>query len=694
MNALRAFGLTLVFALWLAAAPAAAEPPNGGGAPAEAPAPVIALPEKVGETITREAAEVKLELQKQAAQLLVRTPLGWDLQTIDHLTGWLLALPLRIPELMEGIAAHGRVLGIAGSLLILVFLAAVVYSLVGRERVMRRLGAAVAPLGRRLPPEALPVMLAGLRVVVAAAIPLLLLGGYTLVNSVIIYRAAWFALTGSLLLIWAGAALAIRFLWELLASGLFRVTAAHGPRVFRRLRLLILYAVLIIALLEAAGAFGFRRDVLALLRFGFSISVVCLFLLLVLHKRALISFLPELPYASYRRYAALLERYYYPLIGVSFLLALAWCFGFRELGRLVLIKIWSTVGALVLLAVVYHLLRLGLNRWAAKAPGSAESAHRFIRSGHRFLVYAAAVAAAGLLLNMIGLLEPIARLLSFQVLRVGESVITLWTVIRAVLVLLFFIYGARLLKAYLDYKVFPALGVAAGPGYAINTLVGLAAVGIGLLAALNTLGVDLGYLLVFAGAIGVGIGLGLQNMASHLISGLILIFSGQIRKGDWIKVEEGIGVVTDILLMSTRVRTRANVEYLIPNTSLLSNTVVNYSLTSPLIWTSVPVGVAYSADPRRVEAILLAAAASEPSVSRQEPPRVIFTGFGESSLDFLLAVAMDIRLHAERVVQSNLYFRIFEALREEGIEIPFPQRDLHLRSGFPPPGAVNAGTSA
>jgi small-conductance mechanosensitive channel len=136
--------------------------------------------------------------------------------------------------------------------------------------------------------------------------------------------------------------------------------------------------------------------------------------------------------------------------------------------------------------------------------------------------------------------------------------------------------------------------------------------------------------------------------------------------------------------MSTRVRTRGNVEYLIPNASLLSNTVVNYSLSSPLIWTSLTVGVSYNAEPQEVERILMAAAENEPTVSRQEKPRVLFVGFGESSLDFMLAAAMDVRLNAERVVQSNLYFAIFAAFKKAGIEIPYPQRDIHVHAPASP----------
>jgi small-conductance mechanosensitive channel len=375
-----------------------------------------------------------------------------------------------------------------------------------------------------------------------------------------------------------------------------------------------------------------------------------------------------------------LKRYYYPLIGVSFLLALLWCFGFREIGRLLLVKIWFTVGALILLSILYHALRIWLERWADQVPTQEESARYLISSVRSFLMYAAAAAAGALLLNMIGLLEPIERVLSFPVVNVGKTGISIWVVIHALLILFFFIYASRLLQAYLDYRVFTAFGIEPGTGYAINTIIRLVFFGVGLLIALDTVGVDFGFLLVFAGAIGVGIGLGLQSMAANMISGFTIIFGGKVRKGDWIKVEEGIGMITDIHLLSTRVRTRGNVEYLLPNSTLVSNTIVNYTLSSPTIWISLPLGVSYGSDPKEVERILMEVAQKEPTLARSERPRVLFTAFADSSLNFELAVCIDARLYPERLVRSNLYFEIFEAFKKAGIEIPFPQRDLHLRT--------------
>jgi small-conductance mechanosensitive channel len=683
MRWLLVFGVLIVSGAALAADTPKAEP--------EPESPTIAVTENMGEAIIKEAEQVKEDIQQQVVVLARWTPLGWDLKTIDYLYTWLLSLPLRIPEFMQQVAVHSRVLGIVGSLVIFIFLAAVFYSLFGRNRVMQRIESAMQPIRNRIPEPLYPFFMAALRVVAAAAIPLLLLAVYSAINAMITYKAIWFILIGDLLLLWSLAALTIGLLRELLTRDLFKVTAAYGNRVFQIARLVLLYVMTGIVLYWAAEAFGFSKDVLAFLQFAISVSVVCVFLLLMLNKRALLSFLPPLPYRSYQNYVRLLDRYYYPLIGASFVLALLWCFGFREVGRLLLVKIWSTAGALILLSLAYHMLRIWLHRWSEELSEDEDSAQFLISSVRSFLMYATAVAAAALLLDMIGFLEPIERVLSFPVVKVGKTGITIWIVIKALLILFFFIYASRLLQAYLDYKVYPAFGVEQGPGYAVNTIIRLVFFGVGLLITLDTVGVDFGFLLVFAGAIGVGIGLGLQSMAANLISGFIIIFGGKVRKGDWIKVEESIGMITDIHPLSTRVRTRGNIEYLVPNSNLVSNTIVNYTLSSPTIWISLPVGVSYGSDPKQVERILMEVAKKEPTVSRHDNPKVLFTEFADSSLNFELAVCIDARHQPEKVVKSNLYFAIFEEFKKAGIEIPFPQQEVHVRTpGSGVPGASQA----
>ena len=172
-------------------------------------------------------------------------------------------------------------------------------------------------------------------------------------------------------------------------------------------------------------------------------------------------------------------------------------------------------------------------------------------------------------------------------------------------------------------------------------------------------------------------------MAANVISGFTLIFGGKLRKGDWIEVAGTMGMVTDIHLRATKVRTRDNIEYLIPNTEFISGTLVNYSLGSPLIRIAVPVGVSYDADPRLVSRILLDAAAKDPLVSKEKTPVVRFVEFGDSAINFELLIWINVRTTPRRKVRSDLYFAIFEALAQAGIEIPFPQRDIHVRSAVP-----------
>jgi small-conductance mechanosensitive channel len=281
---------------------------------------------------------------------------------------------------------------------------------------------------------------------------------------------------------------------------------------------------------------------------------------------------------------------------------------------------------------------------------------------------------------MLGLLDPVQRIMSFPIFHIGETTVTFWLILRAILILLAILYVSRLAQAYFNYKLYPSFGIDPGLGYALNTVFKYVALAAGFIFALNVLGINLRFLLVFAGAIGIGLGLGLQNMAANIISGFTIIFGGKIRKGDWIEVESMMGEVTDIYVRATRVKTRDNIEYLVPNSNIISNTMVNYSLTSPLIRIELNVGVSYSADPRQVEKILLAAAKNEPLVDKTHEPVVRFVAYADSSINFQLLVWIDVRKTPRRRVRSNLYFVIFEELAKAGIEIPFPQRDIHVHT--------------
>lgn len=640
----------------------------------------ITLSEDMGKVMKLEAAKVKEEIEQQAQSLFKREPLGWNLETIHYLYKGAFFLPRKFPELTREIMEQSRVLGAVGSLLIIIFIGALFYSLLGQRRVFQWVENKVHPLVERIPETYYPYVQSGLKVLVSALIPVILLGLFSFINAMVAYREAWFQLTGRLLNLWAVGALLLPLLKESLTGDLFPAITRYGKTLFRWVRLTLLYVLIGIAVFWSADAFQIREDVLSLLKLIVSVSIIVILFLLFLKKDAFISFFPELPYRSYRGFLNFLNNYYYPLLFISFLAALLWCFGYRTLGRLIVTKIWFTTAAFLAIMLLYHALGGWLKKWAEKLDLSDEAAQFFVRSLKSVLLYATVVASVIVVLNLLGLLNPLQHIMSFPIFQMGDTQVTLWIILKAILILIAIVFASRLLQAYMEYKIYPSVGIDPGLGYALNTLFKYVSLVIGFLISIKIVGIDLRFLLVFAGAIGIGIGFGLQNIATNLISGFIIIFGGKIRKGDWVEAGGSLGQVTDIHLHGTKIQTRDNIEYIIPNSNLISNTIVNYSLSSPMIRIDLPVGVSYSSDPRLVEKILIEVAEREPLVSKQSKPVVRFREYSDSSINFELLIWIDVRKVPRRLVRSELYFAIFEELKKAGIEIPFPQRDIHIRS--------------
>jgi potassium efflux system protein len=222
------------------------------------------------------------------------------------------------------------------------------------------------------------------------------------------------------------------------------------------------------------------------------------------------------------------------------------------------------------------------------------------------------------------------------------------------------------------------------------TTSGYVGIAVAILVALSIAGVEFTNLAIIAGALSVGIGFGLQNIVNNFVSGLILLVERPIRTGDWILVGNTEGYVKKISIRSTQIQTFDRADVIVPNSELISGQVTNWMLTDPWGRVRVPVGVAYGSDTAKVMQILVDLANKHPLVMNNYPgipePRVLFLGFGDSSLNFELRCFVrdvDRRL----VTLSDLNLAIDAAFREAGIEIPFPQRDLHFRNA-PPSGAV------
>jgi small-conductance mechanosensitive channel len=230
-------------------------------------------------------------------------------------------------------------------------------------------------------------------------------------------------------------------------------------------------------------------------------------------------------------------------------------------------------------------------------------------------------------------------------------------------------------------RIYRRRGLEEGVQYALNRLIHYAVVAIGVFLALDNLGISITALAGLGAILAVGIGFGLQNIAQNFVSGLILLFERPVKKGDFVLVAgETRGTVREIHARATVVTTLENVDILVPNGKFITETVVNQTYQDRMVRVRVNVGVAYGSDTALVRETLLAVAVAHPGVVRKDEAVVLFQDFGDSSLDFALLVWIDNPLLQGRVA-SDLRFAIDQAFRSRGIEIPFPQRDLHIRTG-------------
>jgi small-conductance mechanosensitive channel len=279
------------------------------------------------------------------------------------------------------------------------------------------------------------------------------------------------------------------------------------------------------------------------------------------------------------------------------------------------------------------------------------------------------------------LLFRIKAILNFPILRLGETEITLWTLVYFLALLLVLFYFARKIKILLIERVLTRTRLDVGARQAVGSITRYMVLFIGLLIILQTVGINLTTLNVIAGAVGIGVGFGLQNIASNFISGLIILFERPIKIGDRIVVGDVEGDVIEIGARSTTVVTNNRIAIIVPNSMFISEPVINWKYTDPLVRFEIPVSVAYGSDVRLVERLLLEVAKDNPDVLGDPKPDVCFREFGESSLNFILRVWNQNQVHQKFVLYSALNFAIYDKFNEHGIKIPFPQRDLHIRNG-------------
>jgi len=359
--------------------------------------------------------------------------------------------------------------------------------------------------------------------------------------------------------------------------------------------------------------------------------------------------------------------------------------GYVRLGRLLASGVLgSAYLALLLIAAIRVLTAVAalvLRMWPIRMLSMVQH-HRDLleRRTHGVLVWLAVGLWFFRSLAYVGLLGPVwalgDNLLTAKVER-GALSISAADVLAFVVTL----WGAYLLSAFLRFAleedVYPRAGVARGLSYALSSLLNYVLLTVGFLAGLAVLGLDLTKLTIMAGAFGVGIGFGLQSVVNNFVSGLVLLFERPIHIGDTIEAGGITGSVRRIGIRSSVVRTWQGAEIIVPNAQLVTERVTNWTLSDQQRLIELPVGVSYSAHPKKVMEMLEAVAQAHPRVLRQPPPRAFFTGFGDSALNFELRAWTD-QFDQWFQIRSELAAAVYDAGRAAGISFPFPQREVRL----------------
>ena len=299
-------------------------------------------------------------------------------------------------------------------------------------------------------------------------------------------------------------------------------------------------------------------------------------------------------------------------------------------------------------------------------------------------VFAWSIAA----LNIVGLLDPTIQILDDLSFSLGTLRLSMLIVIKGLLSLTVLLWLATVSARLLERRIKTVSVLTPAVQVLFSKFIKISFIAIAIIVALSSVGIDLSAFAVFGGAIGVGIGFGLQKVVSNLISGLLLLMDKSVKPGDVIVIGETYGTIESLGARYVAVRTRGGSEHLIPNEELITQRVENWSHTNRLIRLKIPIGIAYSSDIGLARELCLEAAVATGRVLETPPPVCHLIGFGDSSVDLELRVWIDDPQSGVNNVKSDILLGIWERFRDRGIKIPFPQRDVTLSVSAPIPVTV------
>lgn len=272
----------------------------------------------------------------------------------------------------------------------------------------------------------------------------------------------------------------------------------------------------------------------------------------------------------------------------------------------------------------------------------------------------------------------IGKLINLELFSLGQSSFTPKTFLGLFFFLFLLFYLSSKIKTVLIRNIFPKYNIETGIGDSIATIIRYILLIIGLVILFQTTGIDLSAFSVLLGALGVGIGFGLQGITNNFISGLIILFERPVKVGDRVEIEGLEGNIIKIAARATTILTNDNIAVIVPNSDLINKRVVNWSHNNRSVRINIPIGVSYKEDPENIRRLLINAAQQNKGILKSPEPYVRFEAYAESSLEFNLQVWTTDYSDRPRTLKSELYYSIFTIFRENGIEIPFPQRDIHI----------------
>ena len=294
--------------------------------------------------------------------------------------------------------------------------------------------------------------------------------------------------------------------------------------------------------------------------------------------------------------------------------------------------------------------------------------------------------------NLQHVVEDIVSFLNVPLFSIGAVSLTLWKVLYLIVLLALLYYLTSKLTKFIVYKLLAKSNIELGVRVATGSIVRYAILTVGFIVILQTAGINLSSLTILLGALGVGIGFGLQNITNNFVSGLIILFERPIKVGDRIEVSGITGNVVNVSMRATTIVTNDNISIIVPNSEFISGTVINWSHSDRVVRFRLPIGVSYNEDPERIRSILLDVARNCPGVLSDPEPSVQLREFSDSSIDFELRVWTTDYVDRPGRMNSILYFEIWKSFKEHGVEIPFPQRDVHIKA-LPEKGEFYSGES-